>query len=241
VLQPKDWLGAALTGVAVSDPTDASATFPVGHRRRHLARRVRRCPKARRHATVDLSRSLSTVTPTLDGDVLAVLATRHTTFTTGQLHRILARHSEEGIRKVLRRLTKQGIVRFDRVGQAFTYRRNREHLAAEHIMGLAQLPATFLKRLEDRLASWEAPPVYAAIFGSVAQGVMTVDSDVDLLLIRPDDADDITEAQVARLTADVTEWTGNDARPLGIHGHRTCRSRPRRARTERRYLLCHAW
>jgi predicted nucleotidyltransferase len=164
---------------------------------------------------VELSRPFSTVTPTLDGDVLAVLARHEITFTTGQLHRILTQHSEEGIRKVLQRLTKQGSVRSGRVGNAFTYELNRDHLAAEHIIGLARLQETFLKRIEDRLGSWETPPVYAAVFGSAARGDMTVESDVDLLLIRPDGADDdMWETQVNDLVADVTQWVGNDTRPL---------------------------
>ncbi|MFC3482603.1 nucleotidyltransferase domain-containing protein [Amycolatopsis roodepoortensis] len=156
-----------------------------------------------------------TVTPTLDGDVLAALAGHDGIFTTGQLHRLLARHSEEGIRKVLRRLVKQGVVESDRVGNAFTYRLNRDHLAAEHIVALAQVRKTLLERIEDRLESWQVPPVYAAVFGSVARGEATEDSDVDLLLIRPEDADaDRWETQVDELAVEVTRWTGNDTRPL---------------------------
>ncbi|WP_228708159.1 BlaI/MecI/CopY family transcriptional regulator [Amycolatopsis keratiniphila] len=86
-----------------------------------------------------------TVTPTVDGDVLAVLAGHDGIFTTGRLHRLLARHSQEGIRKVLRRLTKQGVVESDRVGNAFAYRLNRDHLAAEYIIGLARMQKTLLE------------------------------------------------------------------------------------------------
>jgi predicted transcriptional regulator len=164
---------------------------------------------------MELSRPLSTVTPTLDGDVLAVLARHDATFTTGQLHRVLTQHSEEGIRRVLQRLTKQGVVQSDRVGNAFTYRLNFDHLAAEHIIGLARLQETLLNRLEDRLASWEVPPIYAAVFGSAARGSMTVDSDLDLLLVRPDDAPaDLWDGQVDQLVSDITRWVGNDARSL---------------------------
>lgn len=164
---------------------------------------------------MELSRPLSTVTPTLDGDVLAVLARQDLTFTTGQLHRILTRHSEEGIRKVLRRLVKQGVVRSERIGNAFAYQLNRDHLAAEHIIGLAWLHKTFLNRIELRLASWDVPPVYAAVFGSAARGAMTADSDVDLLLVRPENAaDDPWETQVNDLVTEVTRWIGNDTRPL---------------------------
>ncbi|HJP80036.1 MAG TPA: nucleotidyltransferase domain-containing protein [Pseudonocardiaceae bacterium] len=164
---------------------------------------------------MELGRPLATITPTLDGDVLAVLARSDVTFTTGQLHRILTRNSEEGIRKVLARLVRQGIVYSDKVGNAFTYRLNRDHLAAEYVIGLANLQTKLLKRIEDRLESWTQPPVYAAVFGSAARGSMAADSDLDLLLIQPDDADDaLWETQVSDLTAEVTRWTGNDARPL---------------------------
>jgi len=166
---------------------------------------------------MELSRPLSTITPTLDGDVLAVLARQNSPFTTGALHRVLTRYSEEGIRKVLRRLTRQGIVHSDRVGNAYSYQLNRDHLAAEHIINLADLLSTFLARLSDRLEVWAVPPVYAAVFGSAARGSMTVDSDLDLLLVRPDDApDELWAAQVDQLVEDVTRWIGNDARSLQL-------------------------
>jgi hypothetical protein len=158
---------------------------------------------------------MSTVTPTLDGDVLAVLAQQDATFTTGQLNRILTRASEDGLRKALRRLAKQGIVLSDRVGNAYIYSLNREHLAAAYIVGLAGLMTTFLARLTRELEMWEARPRYAAVFGSAALGTMSADSDLDLLLIRPDNVgDDLWDAQVDRLVEMVTRWTGNDARPL---------------------------
>lgn len=164
---------------------------------------------------MELNRPLATVTPTLDGDVLVVLARHAGTFTTGQVHRILTQHSEEGIRKVLRRLTSQGIVQAERIGNAFAYRFNHEHLAAQHIVGLARLQETFLARLEDLLAAWQTPPVYAAVFGSTARGQMTTSSDIDLLLVRPSAVSAAEwEDQVNDLTDTVTRWLGNDTRVL---------------------------
>jgi predicted nucleotidyltransferase len=164
---------------------------------------------------MELSRPLSTVTPTLDGDVLAALARTDLTFTLGQLHRILPRHSEEGIRKVLRRLVRQGVVCSDRVGKTFTYRLNRDHIAADYVIGLANLQGKLLQRVEDRLTSWRQSPVYAAMFGSAARGSMTVDSDIDLLLVLPDDVDETSwDTDVENLISDVTRWTGNDTRAL---------------------------
>lgn len=166
---------------------------------------------------MDLGRPLATVAPTLDGDVLAVLAQHETTFTTGQLHRVLGKYSEDGIRRVLVRLAGQGVVLADRVGNAYAYRLNREHLAAGPIIALAHARTTLLERLEAQLAAWHPAPVYAAVFGSAARGDMTPDSDIDLLVIRPEDVDeDQWEAQVAALAAQVTRWTGNDARLLQL-------------------------
>jgi predicted transcriptional regulator len=164
---------------------------------------------------MELNHPLATITPTLDGDVLALLAQHEVTFTTGQVHRILTEYSVEGIRKVLVRLSRQGVVRAERVGNAFAYRLNTDHLAAGPIIELANLQRTLLARIEDRLGRWAFPPAYAAVFGSAARGTMTPTSDLDLLLVRTDDTPrDIWDAQVGALAADVTKWTGNDTRPL---------------------------
>lgn len=164
---------------------------------------------------MELNRPLMTITPTLDGDVLAVLARHNAVFTTGQVHRILTEYSEEGIRKVLRRLSSQGVVLSERIGNAFAYRFNNEHLAARHILELARLQETFLSRLQEYLAAWQTPPAYAAVFGSAARGRMTPASDIDLLLVRPRGAVDATwDDQLDDLATTVTRWLGNDARVL---------------------------
>jgi nucleotidyltransferase-like protein len=164
---------------------------------------------------MQLNRPLATVTPTLDGDVLAVLAQQEATFTTGQLHRMLGRYSEEGIRKVLLRLARQGIVHSTRIGGTYTYQLNREHIAADPIIQLARLTQSLLLQIEKYLGNWDLRPRYAAIFGSAARGTMTEESDIDILLVRDDSAPiDVWDAQVSALASDVSRWTGNDARPL---------------------------
>lgn len=159
---------------------------------------------------------------------MAVLASADVTFTTSQIHRVLHQFSDEGIRKVLTRLTTQGVVHAERVGNTFAYKLNTAHLAAQPILDLARLRNTFFDRLEERFLTWAPHPVYAAVFGSVATGLMSVTSDVDLFLIRDDDAAvDSWEHQVYELVADVPRWTGNEARVVQY----TC-SELRDARTE---------
>ncbi|MEB3068848.1 nucleotidyltransferase domain-containing protein [[Mycobacterium] vasticus] len=162
---------------------------------------------------MELHRPFATVTPTLDGDVLAVLATHDSAFTTGQIHRILDRFSEEGVRKVLARLVAQGVVTANRVANAFSYQLNRDHLAAEPIMALAGLSNTFLSKLEGELDQWDHPPKFAAVFGSALHGTMTVHSDIDLFLVQDRGSPDAAWTHhVDELAARITGWTGNDAR-----------------------------
>lgn len=162
---------------------------------------------------MQLNRPFATVTPTLDGDVLTILAAHDGAFTTGQLHRVLDGFSQEGIRKVLARLVLQGVVLADRVGNAFTYRLNTEHLAAEPIKALARLTSTFFARVERHLGAWDEPPAYAAVFGSAATGRMTPRSDVDIFLVRDRDAaESIWSHHVGELADAVSRWTANDAR-----------------------------
>lgn len=164
---------------------------------------------------MELHRPFSIITPTLDGDVLAILARSDATFTTGQLHRLLPHVSQEGIRLVAQRLGRQGILTVDRVGNTFTYRLNREHVAASSLIAIADLMGAFLARLTDRLAEWDPQPAYGAVFGSAARGEMSTSSDIDVLLVRPAGADEtVWDAQVQELARDITRWTGNDARPL---------------------------
>ena len=168
---------------------------------------------------MQLNKPFGTVTPTLDGDVLGVLASAEVSFTITQIQRILTTVSGEGIRKVLTRLTAQGVVLRNQVGRTNTYRLNVEHVAAEPIISLSRLTSSFLSRLEAHLDGW-VDVKYAAVFGSAATGRMTLDSDIDLLLVRasPTDLDasdgnaDRWNQRMAELARLVTAWTGNDAR-----------------------------
>lgn len=163
---------------------------------------------------MQLNKPFATITPTLDGDVLAILASANVTFTISQIQRILTTVSGEGIRKVLTRLTAQGVVLHDQVGRTNTYRLNTEHLAAEPIMALSRLTSLFLERLEEHFKEWGKELKYAAVFGSAATGRMRLDSDIDVFLVRASSSelDDGWEQRVTELARQVTAWTGNDGR-----------------------------
>lgn len=163
---------------------------------------------------MELQYPFRVVTPTLDGDVLTVLAQAESTFTISEIQRLVGRGSVEGLRRVLERLARQGVVlRFD-VGSSHAYSLNREHLAAAAIVALAQLSSTLRSRIAERLASWTHPPVFAAIFGSAVHDAMHAESDIDLLAVYHGEGSDAWHSQVDSLAREITAWTGNDARPL---------------------------
>jgi predicted nucleotidyltransferase len=174
--------------------------------------------------SMDLARPFSVVTPTVDGDVLQVLASADASFTPPEVHALIGRHSVSGVRKALARLRSVGIVRADRVGQAFSYGLNRDHLAAPHIVAIGNMRAELLERLQNVLEQWDVRCEFASLFGSAASGGMRAASDLDLFVVRPDavDSDDETwRDQLDHLTRTVTAWTGNDTRILEFSASET--------------------
>jgi predicted nucleotidyltransferase len=164
---------------------------------------------------VRLQHPFEVVTPTLDGDVLNVLAGADEWFATQTITSMVPQRSQEGIRKTLKRLVSVGIVEELSAGRAFLFRLNREHLAAEPILQLASLKQLFFSRLTSVMTNWEYPPLFAAIFGSAARNQMTAESDVDLFLIQPTDAPTSTwDTQVEALITQASKWIGSDVRPL---------------------------
>ncbi|HEY2506804.1 MAG TPA: nucleotidyltransferase domain-containing protein [Streptosporangiaceae bacterium] len=166
---------------------------------------------------MQLDRPLLVVTPTVDGDVLMALARADASFTGRGLHQVIGRYSAEGVRRALERLVSQGIVNASVAGPSKLYRLNRQHVAAPHVVALAGIAGDFCARLRDRIAAWQIPPAYAALFGSAVTGQMRPDSDIDVFAVRPETIamdDHGWVRQLEELAHDGTLWTGNDLRIL---------------------------
>lgn len=154
------------------------------------------------------------IAPTLDGAVLTVLAGVTEPLTGREVHRRARRGSAMGVSRVLGRLEEQGLVVGADAAPARLYQLNRDHVAAEVAVILRDLRSRLFDLIRQDLASWQVVPVCAALFGSVARGDGDTDSDVDLLLVRPDGiADDFGPwaTAVFDLAQKVRRWTGNDA------------------------------
>jgi predicted nucleotidyltransferase len=166
---------------------------------------------------MDFRHPLAVVTPTLDGDVLAVLAGADEDFSGRRIHQLLRQGSENGVRNAAERLVEQGVVLSRRAGPANLYRLNRDHLAAPYIEGLSSLRAQLLDRMRDTIARWSVPPSSALVFGSVARSEAGPSSDLDLVVIRPSpvgEDDEKWREQLALLEDVTTAWTGNEAQVI---------------------------
>ncbi len=165
-----------------------------------------------------LSRPLQVVTPSVDGDVLAVLARAEAGFTPPEVQSLIGLHSVAGVRNALRRLASQGIVHSERVGRAYTYRLNRAHVSAPYIVGLAEAGHEVFDRMRQTIALWQTPCEYAAVFGSAATGRMTAESDIDVFVVRPNSVDGDAEQgwrdQLDEFVRACNLWTGNDTQIL---------------------------
>jgi predicted nucleotidyltransferase len=134
---------------------------------------------------MDLQDPTRSVTPTLDGPVLAVLARAGRPLSVGEVAAETARGSEIGVRRSLARLVEQGIVTAAVMGRNRVHELNREHLAAPVAELLAALRLELWRRLREALSVWDTPPLFAAVFGSAARGDGGSASDIDLLLVHP--------------------------------------------------------
>ncbi|HZX03199.1 hypothetical protein [Kribbella sp.] len=163
---------------------------------------------------MDLASPISTVVPSLDGPVLLVLAAAEEGLSGRQIHKLAGAGSVAGVRLVLQRLAATGLVHGDDHGSSLLYRLNRKHLLAPIVEQLANLRRTLTTHLVAEISSWHISPVHASLYGAIARGDGDLESDVDLLLIRPDHydvADTLWTAQVNHLMQSVVDLTGNPA------------------------------
>lgn len=169
---------------------------------------------------MDLSFPLATITPTLDAGVLHVLAATTAGCSGAEVHRRLGRGSDEGVRKVLARLVAQGVVLAETPARYPVYRLNRDHVAVPHIEALTRVREKIVGNIRSEVASWEVEPSHAGLFGSFARGVADSDSDIDVLLVRPDSLVDSEEdawlEQLDRLDRCIRAWTGNAAQIVDL-------------------------
>ncbi len=159
-----------------------------------------------------LAHPYTAVIPTLDGEVLVVLAGTTRPLTGREVAKLVKRGSQAGVNRTLRRLAEHGVVEAQEAGAAILYSLNREHLAAPAVSSLADLLAELVRRLKQSVKAWKTRPVHASLFGSAARGDGKTSSDIDVFVVRPsgiDENDRRWREQLDKLARDVHRWTGN--------------------------------
>ena len=166
---------------------------------------------------MDVSHPIKCVIPSLDAHVLEVLAGTTRPLTGRKVYRLAGTGSDRGIRLVLHRLVRQGLAIAEDQGSSTLYWANRAHLAWPAVELLVGLRASLIEQMSSRVAGWDVPVLHASIFGSAARLDGDENSDIDLLLVRPDAADDDTwNDQVTALRAWATEVTGNTCQVFDV-------------------------
>jgi predicted nucleotidyltransferase len=163
---------------------------------------------------MDVSRPYAAVCPTVDGDVLHVLAGTSRGLTGREVAAMTGRRSHGGVLDALHRLTAHGLVDRVQLNRSYLFTLNREHLAADAISLLMNLRTKLFENIRGAIAHWEIAPVHASVFGSTARGDGTVESDIDVLIVRPAQVsqdENKWQAQTDDLRKQIEAWTGNRA------------------------------
>jgi len=157
---------------------------------------------------VDFGDPLRSLIPSLDGAVLAVLAGTGRPMTGARIARLSSKGSDSGIRLVLERLVREGLVVQERIDRSSLYSLNREHLLWPAIDAAFTARQEFERRLAATVEQWRRPPIGTIVYGSAPSGQAGPDADIDVLLIVHDD-----ELETD-LGGAIERWTGNRAHLL---------------------------
>lgn len=167
---------------------------------------------------MDFVHPVQAVVPGTQGRVLAVLAE-----TTAELNlRTVARLasvSPAQASRVLPGLVDLGLVERREVPPSSLFRLKRENVAAQAVIELARARETALKRMAAAARELPRPPASVIVFGSFTRREADRHSDIDALIVRPDDIDDDDDtwaAGVEQWRRSVRAVTGNAVEVIEI-------------------------
>lgn len=164
---------------------------------------------------MDVSRPHAAIAPSLDGDVLRVLAGTTRGLTGREVTRLTGRSSHSGVLSVLNRLAEHGLVIRVELNRASLFTLNRRHIAAPIAEAMAELRRRLIAEMRIAVSRWQIEPTHASLFGSTARGDGDTESDIDLLIVRPNSVDEehpSWRAQLSEMETELLHLTGNQPR-----------------------------
>ncbi len=167
---------------------------------------------------MDFVHPVQAVIPGAQGRVLAVLAETTAELNLSTLAR-LAGVSVAQASRVLPGLVELGLVERREVPPSSQFRLVRENVAAQAVINLARSRDAALSRIGAAADSLPLSPVSIIVFGSFARGEADEQSDVDAVVVRPDDVpedDDAWASAVERWRNEARAITGNRVEVLEV-------------------------
>ena len=159
---------------------------------------------------MDFQRPVEAVIPGAQGKILAVLVE-----TSAELNlRTLARLSGVSVAqasRVMPSLVTLGLVERREAPPSALFRLVRDHVAARAVVALAGAREAVIDELAMTAAELDPAPVSVVVFGSFARGGADADSDVDVVVVRPDGVDEDDDGWRAGLD----HWQDNARRLTG--------------------------
>ena len=133
---------------------------------------------------MNVGNPLRTIAPTLDADVLLVLARTQASLGVPAVAAQVAGNGAQ-VRAVLQRLAAEGLVRADEQGGATAYRLDRAHVLADVVLAAATARTRVEDALRRAVAGWALQPVAVVVHGAFARADGDAASTLELLLVRP--------------------------------------------------------
>jgi len=167
---------------------------------------------------MDVSDPIRSVIPSADAEVLSVLARTEVPLSARRLASLTRSHlSHVAVRAILDRLSEAGVVVREPAPPARLYRLNHDHVATPGILSLVGMREELFRRLRELVAGWPIPAVAVWLFGSAARADGTATSDLDVLVVRPDQVDGADQTwlqQSSQLAERAHAWAGNSVEIL---------------------------
>lgn len=123
------------------------------------------------------------IVPGARGAVLAAMLRTGTPLTGRQVHRLVSDdHSLWTVQEVLKALASLGLVEVQAIGRAHVHTINEQHASVAPLLALLD-PIAMLRDTVKAVTGTEVAAVL--LFGSIARGEATPESDIDLAVIAP--------------------------------------------------------
>lgn len=167
---------------------------------------------------MDFVHPVEAIIPGAQGRVLGVLARATAELSLRTVAR-LAGVSTAQASRVLPGLVELGLVRRREVPPSSLFALVRSHVAADAVLALAAARDTVLHDLRAAAASLPVAPMSVIVFGSFARGEAVTGSDIDAVLVRPDDVPADAAAWVESIESwrsQISERAGNPVEVLEL-------------------------